>query len=86
MRLLAELLGAQDIQLAHLAGKSLGVREALGEEHNLGDKSVVRHHHRYGTEAHLSHGGKTDKGISFLLYFNSPPTPPPQRKISFFFG
>lgn len=53
MRLLTELLGAQDVELAHLPGQSLGVGEALGKEHDLGNQSIVRYHHRHGTEAHL---------------------------------
>ena len=51
--LLAELLGAQDVQLAHLSRQRLGVREALGEQHDLRDQRVVRHHHGHRAEADL---------------------------------
>ena len=51
VRLLRELLRAEDVQLAHLARERLGVAEALGEEHDLSDERVVGHHHRDGSEA-----------------------------------
>lgn len=55
VRLLAELFRAQDIQLAHLAGKSFRISKALGEEHDLGNERIVWHHHRHRAEAHLPH-------------------------------
>lgn len=53
MGLLAELLGAQYVELAHLSGESLGVGETLGEEHDLSDQGVVWNHHGHRAEAHL---------------------------------
>lgn len=53
VRLLAELLGAQYVQLAHLSRQSLRVSEPLGKKHNLGDEGVVGHHHGHRTEAYL---------------------------------
>ena len=51
--LLTQLLGAQLVQLGHLATEVLGVAEALREEHDLRDEAVVGHHHRHRSEQHL---------------------------------
>lgn len=52
--LLAELLGTQDVKLAHLTRQCLGVGEPFGEEHDLGNESIVRDHHCHWAKTHLS--------------------------------
>ena len=50
MALRGELLRGQREGRDHLLGQVLGVREAVGVEHDLADEGVVRHHHRHGPE------------------------------------
>eukprot|EP00968_Pinguiococcus_pyrenoidosus_P021235 scaffold2724_cov260-Pinguiococcus_pyrenoidosus.AAC.22 len=56
--LLRQLLGAQDVQLAHLARERLCVSEALGKEHDLRNERVVGDHHCDGPKADLEVVGK----------------------------
>lgn len=41
----------------NLLGQHSGVRETKGEQTDLGNESVVRHHHSHGTEQSLGKQG-----------------------------
>ena len=51
--LLGQLLAGQVVEVDDLVGQRLGLDEALGEQHDLGDEGVVRHHHGHRAEQRL---------------------------------
>ena len=51
--LLRELFTGQLVEVDQFGGERLRGGEAFGEEHDLGDESVVRHHHGDRTEERL---------------------------------
>lgn len=51
--LLAQLFGAQYVELAHLPGQRLCVGKTFREQHDFSNEGVVRHHHCHRTEAYL---------------------------------